>query len=66
MQAVCFTHSCAPTNDGVAKVAETLARALRARGHTVTIFTMGSPGTPRCEVRGDGLRVQYLATGRLT
>lgn len=52
-----FTDSFAPTNDGVAKVTETLARTLCRQGHMVTVFTVRAPGLPRIESRPDGIRV---------
>ena len=57
-----FTDSFAPTNDGVAKVTDSLARTLVRRGHNVTVFTVGGSSEPRTEVRGDGVRVhRYFA-----
>ncbi len=53
-----FTDSFVPTHDGVAQVTDSLARALRARGHEVTVFTVRTPGGRPWEVRGDGVRVR--------
>lgn len=53
-----FTDSFVPTNDGVAKVTDTLARALRKQGHEVTVFTVRTPASRSWEVRADGVRVR--------
>lgn len=53
-----FTDSFAPMLDGVAQVTDTLARALLADGHEVTVFTVQTPGTPRAETRADGVRLR--------
>ncbi len=55
-----FTDSFEPTNDGVAKVTSTLARVLARAGHRVTVFTVRLPGTPRSEIRPDGVAVRRL------
>ena len=53
-----FTDSFEPTHDGVAKVTATLASTLLRQGHTVTVYTVRSPGQPGMEVRPDGLRIR--------
>lgn len=55
-----FTDTFAPTNDGVAKVTDTLASGLRTLGHEVTVFTVCRPGSAPWEVRRDGVRIRRL------
>jgi 1,2-diacylglycerol 3-alpha-glucosyltransferase len=57
-----FTDTFEPTNDGVAKVTGTLARALGRAGHEVTIFTVRAPGLLRSELGADGLRIHRVGS----
>ena len=62
MRIAFFTDTFPPTHDGVAQVTEALARALERRGHSVSVFTVALPGTPRQEERPDGIRVHRFAS----